>query len=166
MAHRDKLTVSVPPLRQGGESLIVQMLEDTAAYGRRTFDSPLDKCYDLGEPDWSLIRAHPSRYLCWLSQTEFGQVDAKHDESGRLLPGFRQVGFAPHQSKLRRLDSLRVAQHSPLPITLLMEPMAGAFQFEDGRHRAYWLAINDAEFVPLMVPMHQADRFRDRFEQS
>jgi hypothetical protein len=67
---------------------------------------------------------------------------------------------------LSALDSLRVEQHCPLSITLLIEPIADAFEFQNGRHRAYWLAINDAEFVPIMVPMHQAERFRDRFEHS
>lgn len=164
MADGDKLTVCVPPLREDGEPVIVRMFEYTAFCGRRTFDSPLSKSYDDGESDWSLIRARPGCYLGWLSQTEFGQTDAKHDEQGRLLPGSLRLGFAPHLHKLSNLDSLRVAQHSPLPITLLIEPVSGAFQFEFGRHRAYWLAINNAEFVPLMVPMHQAERFRERFE--
>lgn len=101
MDHKDKVTVVVPSLRQGGEPLIVQMFEDTGCLGRRTFDSPLDKCYDYGESDWSLIRARPGRYFSWLSQTEFEQVDAKYDKFGRLLPGSPRAGFAPHQSKLR-----------------------------------------------------------------
>ena len=151
-------------MRQGGESLVVQMFEDTACCGRRTFDSPLHKCYDLGELDWSLIRAHPSRYLSWLSQTEFDQPDAKHDVSGRLLPGSARAGFVPYQLRLTALDSLRVKQRSPLSITLLLESMTDKFEFQDGRHRAYWLAINEAEFVPILVPMHQAERFRERFE--
>ncbi|MGU7773741.1 hypothetical protein ACV229_26605 [Burkholderia sp. MR1-5-21] len=166
MADGDLLTVCVPPLRQDDEPVIVRMFEYTAFCGRRTFDSPPGNDHDDDEHRWSLIRANPSRYLLWLSQTEFSQTDAKHDASGRRVVGSPRTGFVPYQWKLSRLDSLRVAQGDALEITLLIEPVPGAFEFRFGRHRAYWLATNNAEFVPLMVPLHQAERFRERFEQG
>lgn len=165
MADGDLLTVRVPPLGQDDEPVIVRMFEYTAFCGRRTFDSPPGNDHeDDDDYKWSLIRAKPSRYLPWLSETEFSQTDAKHDKTGRRIAGSPRLGFVPYQWKLSRLDSLRVAQREALPITLLIEPVPGGFVFEFGRHRAYWLAINNAEFVPLMVPIQQAERFRERFE--
>ncbi|MBU6486191.1 MAG: hypothetical protein KGQ57_00010 [Burkholderiales bacterium] len=142
------------------------MVEFTFGCSRRTFDE-LDADGDASddqEYEWSLVRAKPVRYLKWLSETEFSQTDARHDKNGRTLPNSPRIGFFPYPHRLATLDSLREKQHADLSITMLIEVLPGRYFFENGRHRAYWFATNNAEFVPLMVPRHQADRLRAMFE--
>lgn len=162
MADLDKLLVSVATT--DGYPLTVRMVELTFGHKRRTFDEPDTGKVGTYERVWSLVRASPARYLRWLSETEFSQTDARHDRDGRTLPNSPKIGFFPYPARLATLDSLRNDQHADLEITVLLETLPGRYFFGDGRHRAYWLASNNAEFVPLMVPSHQADRFRALFE--
>jgi len=39
-------------------------------------------------------------------------------------------------------------------------------QFVDGRHRAHWLASRNAAFLPLLVPMQQADAFANLLDAA
>ncbi|WP_156523241.1 hypothetical protein [Bordetella ansorpii] len=101
---------------------------------------------------WQVIFANPARYLAWVRRAAFANVNP----DGSFGPGFR-----PDSSKLAKLDSLRQGVRGWLGITLVSEKSANTYSFIDGRHRAYWLAINNAVSVPLLVPAHQVAHFKD-----
>ena len=143
------------------------MVELTFRHARRTFDDPdNDESDDDAEYPWSVVRANPARYLTWLSATEFSQTDARHDGNGRALLDSPKLGFFPYPHRLATLASLRKGQHADLEITVLLEILPGRYIFGNSRHRAYWIASNNAEVVPLMVPSHQAERMRKLFDYS
>lgn len=101
---------------------------------------------DYGE--WKLLEANPAKYYGWLQTALF-------NNSGFEQPFVADVGRVNGVGKCFETNPL----DSGLYVTLVVQEKCGVFTFIDGRHRAYYLAIKGAQFVPLMVPVVQYEIF-------
>ncbi|NHZ33299.1 hypothetical protein [Massilia rubra] len=77
-----------------------------------------------------------------------------------------QYDFTPGQPRLDRLSRIFQGQAEDSGIEVSWVKMLGdnSFEFQDGRHRAWWIALRDPEFVPLLVPAFQHARFETFFK--
>ncbi|WP_353192123.1 hypothetical protein [Pandoraea pnomenusa] len=134
----DKLNVPVSVVPGGA----VRMYEDSG-YTWSTFNGK------VASKGWEVVRAIPEKLLRWLEQSKFSNASL----------GDRFDGFHPYPHKLAELESLKKGQGRDLDMTLVVQKTEWSYEFVNGRHRAYWLAANGAEFVPILVPVHQVAHF-------
>lgn len=104
----------------------------------------------LNNNDWATLRATPQKVLEWFATAGFAVAGGSEE----VAP------FAPCASRLANLDGLKTRAALPVPIPRfwLLDASSG-YAFDAGQHLPYWLAKNDASFVPLLVPAHQMAHF-------
>lgn len=99
--------------------------------------------------DWASLRATPRKVLEWFASSGF----AAGGEKNAL------VRFQPCPKRLVCLDQLKHRVPPPLAIPRFWQLDDSNYGFDAGPHLPYWLAMNNASFVPLLVPAHQMAHF-------
>lgn len=99
--------------------------------------------------DWASLNASPRKVLEWFATAGF----AACGEAAALAP------FQPCAARLARLDQLKHRLPPPLAVPRFWQLDGNNYGFDASPHLSYWLAVNDASFVPLLVPTHQMAHF-------
>ncbi|MFL9926044.1 hypothetical protein PQR62_17345 [Herbaspirillum lusitanum] len=102
--------------------------------------------------EWTTLRASPKKIIEWLESSRFCQAGCK----------LEATAFHPDAGRLASLDRCKNESRPPLSIPKFWEIGPAVFSFEGGTQIPYWLAMNDASYVPLMVPMAQLAQFAER----
>lgn len=92
--------------------------------------------------DWASLNASPRKVLEWFATADF----AASGERAALS------SFQPCARRLASLDQLKNTVRPPLAVPRF-------WQLDGSPHLPYWLAMNDASFIPLLVPAHQVAHF-------
>ncbi|MDR9850091.1 hypothetical protein [Herbaspirillum huttiense] len=99
--------------------------------------------------DWASLNASPRKVLEWFATAGF----AASGEAAALAP------FQPCAARLASLDQLKHRVRPALAIPRFWQLDGGNYGFDASPHLSYWLAVNEASFVPLLVPTHQMAHF-------
>lgn len=99
--------------------------------------------------DWSSLYASPRKVLEWFATAGF----AASGERAALS------GFQPCARRLASLDQLKNTVRPPLAVPRFWQLDGSNYGFDASPHLPYWLAVNDASFIPLLVPAHQVAHF-------
>lgn len=99
--------------------------------------------------DWAGLKASPRKVLEWFATAGF----AASGEAAFLAP------FRPCAERLACLDQLKHSVRPALAMPRFWLLDDSNYGFDASPHLPYWLAVNDASFVPLLVPAHQVAHF-------
>ncbi|MBP0600013.1 hypothetical protein J8I26_18030 [Herbaspirillum sp. LeCh32-8] len=99
--------------------------------------------------DWATLRACPAKVLAWFATAGF----AASGERGAVAQ------FAPCERRLAGLDHLKTEVRPAMAVPKFWQLDGAAYGFDASPHLPYWLAMNGASFVPLLVPAHQMAHF-------
>ncbi|WP_284078716.1 hypothetical protein [Herbaspirillum aquaticum] len=99
--------------------------------------------------DWASLKASPRKVLDWFATAGFAA-------SGEALP---PAPFRPCAQRLASLDQLKHSVRPALAVPRFWLLEGSNYGFDASPHLPYWLAVNDASFVPLLVPAHQMAHF-------
>ena len=99
--------------------------------------------------DWASLKASPRKVLDWFATAGFAA-------SGEALP---PAPFRPCAQRLASLDQLKHSVRPALAVPRFWLLEGSNYGFDTSPHLPYWLAVNDASFVPLLVPAHQMAHF-------
>ncbi|MBP1318242.1 hypothetical protein RJO15_24080 [Herbaspirillum huttiense F1] len=99
--------------------------------------------------DWASLNASPRKVLEWFATAGF----AASGEAAALAP------FQPCAARLASLDQLKHRVRPALAIPRFWQLDGSNYGFDASPHLSYWLAVNEASFVPLLVPTHQMAHF-------
>lgn len=99
--------------------------------------------------DWASLHAHPRMLLDWFATAGF----SPGGETAAL------TRFEPCAQRLARLDQLKHRLPPPLAVPRFWQLDGNNYGFDANPHLSYWLAVNEASFVPLLVPTHQMAHF-------
>jgi len=99
--------------------------------------------------DWTSLHASPKKVLEWFATADFA-ANGRREALAR---------FAPCGQRLASLDQLKREVRPPLAVPRFWQLGGSDYGFDAAHHLPYWLAMNDASFVPLLVPTHQMAHF-------
>lgn len=99
--------------------------------------------------DWATLRANPAKVLAWFASASF----AACGQQGNASP------FHPCAERLAGLDHLKTEVRPALPVPKFWQLDGEHYAFDAGQHIPYWLAMNEASFIPLLVPSNQMAHF-------
>lgn len=99
--------------------------------------------------DWASLNASPRKVLEWFATAGF----AASGERAALS------SFRPCARRLASLDQLKNTVRPPLAVPRFWQLDGSNYGFDASPHLPYWLAMNDASFIPLLVPAHQVAHF-------
>ncbi|MFJ3057295.1 hypothetical protein [Herbaspirillum sp. NPDC087042] len=132
-----KVRVPVPSAACGAVEMYVSRVSRTIARGS-----------DAGN-DWTSLHASPRKVLEWFATAGFA-VSGRREMLAR---------FMPCEQRLASLDQLKREVRPALAVPRFWQLGGADYGFDVTPHLPYWLAMNDASFVPLLVPTHQMAHF-------
>lgn len=132
-----KVRVPVPTAAHGSVELYVSSASRVITRGN-----------DAGN-DWASLHACPQKVLEWFATAVFAAC-GRREALGR---------FEPCQQRMARLDQLKSEVRPPLAVPRFWQMGGSDYGFDAGPHLTYWLALNAASFVPLLVPTNQMAHF-------
>jgi len=132
-----KVRVPVPSAACGMVELYVN--KGSAKFSRR----------DGAGSDWATLRASPHKVLEWFATASFAP-SGQREAIGQ---------FEPCARRLAGLDQLKNEVRPPIAVPRFWQLEGSDYGFDAGPHLPYWLAKNDASFVPLLVPANQMAHF-------
>lgn len=104
---------------------------------------------DSAGNDWATLRASAPKVLEWFATAGF----APSGERAAVAQ------FSPCERRLAGLDHLKTEVRPAMAVPKFWQLEGSAYGFDAGPHLPYWLAMNGASFVPLLVPAHQMAHF-------